>query len=707
MVNGELPASVPREGIGNLVDIVLQKGKIYTMGKIRQWGFQQQGKRIIVALLLVLLWLLLFGPAWAEKPPEKAVVKVPVMLDGRELFRVSDSGDSPAAERAKNINALLEDKLDTALRSGKALSVKIALQNEQITLRINDRYLVTVTARDTISGMTLAEQAQIWQETLLHAIALAKYERTAAYKTLATKLTLGSIIGAIALQCGLIWIGRRSRRRQLQISGEVRGSWQLLGLLLLRIGIGVAVAGYIVNLFPWTRRWFYKAGQLLITTFSAEIFTLGEEAVSLNRLLLMAVLTLGLWLGVGWLTKLLKSQILPLAGGDQTIRDSIAYFIRYGLIFLGSLLLLTVGGFDFRSLAIIISVLGVGIGFGLQNIAKDFISGLIMIFDRPIKVGELVQVGEFQGLVQRIGPRVTEISTIERVIVMIPNSRFIEGEVQNWNRSGLTRVKVYVGVAYGVDMELVHQVLLAAGQAAQAMHPDILRHPPPKVKFRGFGDSALNFRVVVFIRNPLSEPKVRTLVYDRVEAYLRKYNIEIPFPQRSLQVNIPQFEDLAASWQGRPVQPDIYYPDRGDDRDDIPAPPVLQEEYDWQAIVSQMRGPEGVEIKDRRSGLKLFSKCFVGCEAVEWLMEHEKATRPEAITIGELMVSEGLIHHVLDEHGFKDEPLFYRFYADEDSTPKPDKSAFLPTDPERDRGLDNDDALDSKDGEYSGGVIDD
>lgn len=463
-------------------------------------------------------------------------------------------------------------------------------------------------------------------------------------------------------------------------------------LLLLRIGVGIAVASYIANLFPWTRRWLYKAYQILITTFSAEIFTLGEEAVSLNRLLLMAVLTLGLWIGVGWLTKLLKSQILPLAGGDQTVQESIAYFLRYGLIFFGSLLILTVGGFDFRSLAIIISVLGVGIGLGLQNIAKDFISGLIMSFERTIKVGELVQVGEFQGLVQRIGPRVTEISTFEEVIVMIPNSRFIEGEVQNWHRRGLTRVKVYVEVAYGADMELVHKVLLAAAQAAQAHHPDILRHPPPNVKFWGFGDRALNFRVVVFIRDFLEEVNVRALVYNQVEAYLRQYHIEIP--RLSLQINIPH----------QPEQPDLYYPDMArDDKYDIPSPPLVQPEYNWQAIVSQMRGPSGVEIKDRRSNLKSFDKCFVGSEAVDWLMEHEKATREEAILIGELMVSERLIHHVLDEHGFKDGPFFYRFYADEDTTSKPDKSNFKPGD----RGIDNDDDRDSKDGEYSGGVIDD
>jgi len=138
----------------------------------------------------------------------------------------------------------------------------------------------------------------------------------------------------------------------------------------------------------------------------------------------------------------------------------------------------------------------------------------------------------------------------------------------------------------------------------------------------------------------------------------------------------------------------------------------VQPEYDWQAIVSQMRGPSGVEIKDRRSNLKSFDKCFVGSEAVDWLMEYEKATREEAILMGKLMVSERLIHHVLDEHGFKDGPLFYRFYADEDTTSKPDQSNFQPTatvpeKSERDRGLDNDEGRDSKDGEYSGGVIDD
>lgn len=666
-------------------------------------------KKILVALLLLPLWLFFIAPVLAENPPEKPAVKAPVMIDGQVLFRVSNSGEFLAAERAKNINDLLEKKL----RSRQPLEVKIYQNEEPITLRINNRHLVTVTPADTIPGMALTEQAEIWQETLEMAIAKAEYERTTAYLSIATKKALGSILGAIAIQFVLFWMSRRYRRRQLQLSETKRGSWQLLALLLLRISAGIAASCYIASLYPWSRRWLYQTFQLLNDTFSAEMFTFGEGSVSLNRLLLIVILTIGLWILVDLFIKLLRSSILPLAGIDKTLEGSISHFTRYLLFSFGSLIILVVSGVDFRALAILVSVLGVGIGFGLQNIAKDFISGFIMMFDRPIKVGELVQVGEFQGLVQRIRPRVTEVSTIERVIVMIPNSRFIEGEVQNWNRSGLTRVKIYMGVAYGSDMDLVHNVLLAA---AQVPHPDILRHPPPKVKFRSFGDNSLNFRVVVFIRDPLKEPKVRTHVYNQVEAYLRKYNIEIPFPQRTLQVNIPQIEDIMLTWQqiNALSKTDL---DRSDileasikskaQNAPIPEPPIVKPEYDWEAIASAMRGENGVEIKDRRSGLKAFSKCFVGSEAVNWLMVHEKATRIEAVLIGELMVVEGLIHHVLDEHGFEDGPFFYRFYVDEDRPQKPKTLNVKPQEIDRDMGMEKPEDRDSNNGDGSGGVFDD
>ncbi len=389
------------------------------------------------------------------------------------------------------------------------------------------------------------------------------------------------------------------------------------------------------------------------------MFQLGEETISLNRILTIALTITALWIGVGWFVSILKSRLLPLTGAEPSHQDTIAFFLQYGLLSVGALLILNAGGLDFQSLALLLGALGVGIGFGLQNIVKDFICGLILIVARPIKVGELVQVGDFQGLVQRIGARTTDISNIERYIITIPNSRFIEGEVLNWNRSGITRVKAYVKIPYGTDIDFVYKVLLAA---AQVEHPDILRHPPPKVKFREYVENGLQFRVVAFIRDPLKQPKVRTHLYKQIEKYLRKYRVEVARPRQDVHL--------------KDLDPEIY-PGPGE-RSQTSAenrllsqemlsiePPSIKEEYDWEAISTAMGGENGVSIKDRRFQFKLFKNVFLGSEAVEWLMINERATREEAILMGELMLQQGIIHHVLDEHNFKDEPLFYRFYNDE------------------------------------------
>jgi hypothetical protein len=111
----------------------------------------------------------------------------------------------------------------------------------------------------------------------------------------------------------------------------------------------------------------------------------------------------------------------------------------------------------------------------------------------------------------------------------------------------------------------------------------------------------------------------------------------------------------------------------------IPEPPQIQPEYDWEDIIQRMRGPEGISIRDRRYGLKVFSHCFVGSEAVDWLIKHEQATRPEATIMGQIMLDMGIFHHVLDEHEFEDGPLFYRFYADETPSDEAEYSPASPT----------------------------
>lgn len=621
---------------------------------------------------LIGLGLTLCLPGWSQSPPTaKVAERAPIVLDGYELFEVEASGNFSAQERANQVNQLLQEKLDGAIATETPPEVTIVENNGQVSLQVNNRHLMTVTQGDMMPGQPSLEQAQFWQYQIQQALQRARRERTPIYRAWAIKMAAIATGVTLFLQSLWFWFQRRLQRQKKQEGERIKTSWKILALILLQVATWIIFISYVTNLFPLSRRWLYRTTILLRDLFSAQIFTIGERALSLNNLLLIGVMVIALMFITNSFTQVLKSKIVPLVGVDRHSQQAIASFIRYGLLFIGFLLILTLSGVDFSSLAIVISVLGVGIGFGLQNIVKDFISGLIMIFERPIQVGELVQVGDFQGLVQRIGPRVTEITTIDRITIMVPNSRFIEGEVQNWNRTGLTRLKVYVDVAYGSDIQRVHNILLAV---AQLPHPEILRHPPPKAQFRGFGESALNFRIVVFIRDPLKQPKVKTHLLHHMALYLQQYGIEIPFPQRDLHLKLPGLEQVTDTWlkqQGREHWQPPPMP--------IPEPPQIQPEYDWEDIIQRMRGPEGISIRDRRYGLKVFAHCFVGSEAVDWLMKHEQATRAEATIMGQIMLDMGIFHHVLDEHEFEDGPLFYRFYADETPSDEAEYSPASPT----------------------------
>ncbi|HHP7230423.1 MAG TPA: mechanosensitive ion channel domain-containing protein [Xenococcaceae cyanobacterium] len=603
-----------------------------------------------------------------QSPSNQATVAA-VVLDGRQLFQVNSSNNLDAIARADKINRLLKTKLHQHLTTQGPFNVEVAKQQQWTIIRVNQRHLVTVTENDTIPGMMPEEQAEVWQETIEVALQKALEERSPAYIAGATKTILINLALVFVIQCGLFWLSRRYRRKSLEQARQKMGSWQILGIFLLQTSIWLSLIYYSANLFPFTRTWLYQLGMLLNMTFNSEVLNLGEKAISLSHLLFLIFIGIGLWLFVSWLAQILKWRILPLTGFDETWQSSIVFMTRYGLLLIGLLLIFNSSGIDLRSLTILLSALGVGIGFGLQNIVKDFISGVILNLTRPIKVGELVEVEDLKGLVLRIGARTTEISHIDRYIITVPNSRLIEQAVKNWNRSGLTRVKVYVNVSYDSNRELVYKALLAA---AQTHHPDILKHPPPKAQFRGFGDHGLSFRVVVFIKDPLKEPKARNHLQYHIDQNLRKYEIEIPFHQRDLHLKIPQLNELIADLakQHAPVKNRLYYPQEinshnAEEPSFSPEEPTIYDEYDWQALTTAMRGDKGVEIKDRRYNFKTYRKTFLGSDAVNWLIQYEKATRVEAIAIGQLMIEQGLIHHVLDEHNFKDEPLFYRFYLDE------------------------------------------
>jgi potassium-dependent mechanosensitive channel len=217
---------------------------------------------------------------------------------------------------------------------------------------------------------------------------------------------------------------------------------------------------------------------------------------------------------------------------------------------------LQIWGLDISSLAILVSALGVGIGFGLQDIAKNFGSGLVLVFERPIQVGDFIEVGEFQGTVERIGARSTLIRTLDQISIIVPNSRFLEQEVINWSHDNpVSRIHLPVGVAYGSDIEAVRSALLESARN----HPKILSTPQPQVFFKGFGDSSLDLELLVWTAEPSKQVLIKSDLYFRMEALLRQKQVEIPFPQRDLHLQVdqlplqlsPQMEQMMQRWLER------------------------------------------------------------------------------------------------------------------------------------------------------------
>jgi potassium efflux system protein len=241
------------------------------------------------------------------------------------------------------------------------------------------------------------------------------------------------------------------------------------------------------------------------------------------------------------LVRWIRNEILPgwmrSSRIERGAQEAIVTISGYVGIIIAAIIGLSLAGFSFTNLAIIAGALSVGIGFGLQNIVNNFISGIILLFERPIRTGDWIVVGNTEGYVRKISIRSTQIETFDRADVIVPNSELISSQVTNWMlRDPWGRVIVPIGVAYGSDVEKVREVLLQAAREHPQAITDSSRVSPPKVLFRGFGDSALNFELRFFIRN--IDQRLATLsdLNFAIEKGLREANIEIPFPQRDLHL---------------------------------------------------------------------------------------------------------------------------------------------------------------------------
>ena len=228
---------------------------------------------------------------------------------------------------------------------------------------------------------------------------------------------------------------------------------------------------------------------------------------------------------------ILEKDVMPRTSLPQGVPETISKAVHYGTLLVGFFFALSAIGIDGSSLALILGALGFGISFGLQNVVNNFVSGLILLFERPIRVGDKIQIGDMGGVVGEIGIRATTVHTWDGADVIVPNANLISNDIINWTFSDhKRRIEVKVGVAYGVDPETVLNLL----PSLAAKHPNVLDDPEPIALFLGFGDSSLDFSLRCWTKAPA--PDIQSDVGVAVNRALVEAGIEIPFPQQDLHV---------------------------------------------------------------------------------------------------------------------------------------------------------------------------
>jgi small-conductance mechanosensitive channel len=223
---------------------------------------------------------------------------------------------------------------------------------------------------------------------------------------------------------------------------------------------------------------------------------------------------------------------------DAGMQYLVSRIAGYLVLVLGLLVALQTAGLNLSSLTVLAGALGVGIGFGLQNIVHNFVSGLILMGERSIQIGDRVDVGGVLGRVTRIGARATAIQTNDNISIIVPNSEFVSNRVVNWSLEGdkNVRLRVPVGVSYKSDPHRVKDLLLQVASA----NPHVLKEPAPQVVFREFGDSALNFELRIWTADMTHRPGfLKSELNFAIWEVFKTHRIEIPFPQRDLHIHGP------------------------------------------------------------------------------------------------------------------------------------------------------------------------
>lgn len=264
------------------------------------------------------------------------------------------------------------------------------------------------------------------------------------------------------------------------------------------------------------------------------ILKIGGTEITVCAFFYFLILLLLLFYVAGKLKTLLVERILVRSRLDAGARQAVGAITRYIVLLVGFLIILQTVGINLTTLNVIAGAVGFGIGFGLQNIASNFISGLIILFERPIKVGDRIELGKVIGDVIEIGARSTTVLTNDNIAIIVPNTKFIAENVVNWKYTGeKIRFRVPVSVAYGTDVRLVEKLLLDIAKE----NPDVLDNPAPVVRFLEFGDNGLLFELRPWSTTLIHrQGRLISALNFAIHDKFKEHQIEFPFPQRDLHI---------------------------------------------------------------------------------------------------------------------------------------------------------------------------
>jgi len=270
-------------------------------------------------------------------------------------------------------------------------------------------------------------------------------------------------------------------------------------------------------------------------------FTFGRITLSVSSVVLGIIVVSATIVIARTLSHFIERRIAARRHIDPGLRYTISRLIKYAVLTVGILVALKQAfGLDLTSIAVIFTALSVGIGFGLQYLAADIASGFILLFERPIRVGDRITIGDDEGDVQSINLRTTVVTTNDRIAIIVPNSKLVSQRVVNWSYGDpRARVAIPISVADDSDIELVTSTLLDAAKNVE----NVLADPPPSVQFLNFGGYALNFRLLIWTNQPRRNVQIRSDINYRIARLFRERNVKIPYPTQEFllrSVELPE-----------------------------------------------------------------------------------------------------------------------------------------------------------------------